>query len=46
MYICICEFFGVGVLLSDLTFAEDGNLDSLHNEKSIINFRKREIIYR
>lgn len=30
--------------LSDLTFTEDGNPDELHDDKSLINFAKRELI--
>eukprot|EP00027_Filamoeba_sp_ATCC50430_P005468 CAMPEP_0168560888 /NCGR_PEP_ID=MMETSP0413-20121227/11301_1 /TAXON_ID=136452 /ORGANISM="Filamoeba nolandi, Strain NC-AS-23-1" /LENGTH=1108 /DNA_ID=CAMNT_0008592221 /DNA_START=186 /DNA_END=3513 /DNA_ORIENTATION=- len=34
----------IGVPLSDLTFAEDGNPDHLQNDPNIINVSKREII--
>jgi len=32
------------VPLSDLTFTEDGNSDSLNNDPRVINFAKRELI--
>ncbi len=31
--------------MSDLTFTEDGNPDELQNNKELINFAKRELIY-
>jgi len=34
----------LGVVLGDLTFAEDGNTDYLDNNPNLCNFRKREII--
>lgn len=34
----------IGVPLSDLTFAEDGNPDFYNSSEDYINFSKREII--